>query len=520
MVDQAETAGASEPRAPALELIGISKRFAGVQALADVRLKVYPGEVLALIGENGAGKSTMMKIVGGVHQPDEGEIRIAGQTVQIRNVADSNKYGVSFIHQELNTLDNLDIASNVYLGREPLSFKPFKIIDQRKMYADARPYLEQVGLSIPTDTPLRRLSIAQQQLVEIAKALSLNARILIMDEPTSSLTLSETERLLKIVRRLRDNGVAIIYISHRLDEVKQIADRVTVLRDGKNAGEIPGDQISHDLMVRMMVGRDIERFTAPPPGAANQVRLSVKDIVTRRYPAERVSFDICAGEILGFAGLVGAGRTETAQAIYGVEPAISGEVRIDGNPAAIRSARDAIRSGIYLAPEDRKRHGVIVDMPIQFNITLPALDRYSTAGLVNGDREYDAAVAASRSLSVKAPSTEFLVRNLSGGNQQKVVLAKWFSLGPKVLIFDEPTRGIDVGAKAEIYDLMRRLAHDGVAIMMISSDMEEVLNLSDRIAVMHEGKITGFLTREQANEEAVMELAVSHRPAAPGEGQK
>jgi len=498
-----------EPNTPAIELIDISKRFAGVQALKSVCLQAYPGEVLALIGENGAGKSTLMNVIGGVHQPDEGEIRVLGEKVIIRTVTDSNKHGISFIHQELNTLDNLDIASNVYLGREPLKYGVCKIIDQQRMHAAAKPFLDQMALDIPTTTLLSELSIAQQQLVEIAKALSLNARILIMDEPTSSLTLTETQRLLDVVRKLRADGVAVIYISHRLDEIKQIADRVTVLRDGQNAGEIGQREISHDTMIRMMVGRDIERFLAPPPGGAMTVRFSVSDLVTRRYPAQRVSFDIHAGEILGFAGLVGAGRTEVARAIYGADRSLGGTLTLSGKKLTIKSPQDAIRCGVYLAPEDRKRDGVIVEMPIKHNITLPALNRYSTCSFLNSSREGEAAEAASRSLDVKAPSIDFPVKNLSGGNQQKVVLAKWFSLNPNVLIFDEPTRGIDVGAKAEIYDLMRRLAENGVAIMMISSDMEEVLNLSDRVAVMHEGKIAGILTREEASEEAIMQLAVA-----------
>jgi ribose transport system ATP-binding protein len=494
---------------PVLQMQGVSKRFAGVRALQGVSLDVYRGEVVALIGENGAGKSTLMKILGGVHQPDEGEIRVKGQPVVIQGVKDAISAGISFIHQELNVLDNLDVAGNVFLGREPLKGGPLCLVDRAKMERDTQPYLDRLGLPVSSDTPLIELSLAQQQMVEIAKALSLKAQILIMDEPTSSLTLAETDRLIAVTKELRDQGVSVIYISHRLGEVKELADRVVALRDGQNAGGLSKDEITHDRMVKLMVGRDLEKFVHPVGEAAQKpMRFSVRGLQTRRYPGREVSFDIGAGEILGMAGLVGAGRSEVAQAIFGVDPPLAGTFTLDGKDVTVRSAQDAIQQGIYLAPEDRRRSGCIVDMSIRDNITLPALNKYAVAGLVQRGRESAAAEAASRSLSVKAPNVDFLVRNLSGGNQQKVVLAKWLSLGPKVLIFDEPTRGIDVGAKAEIYDLMRRLASEGVAILMISSDMEEVLSLSDRVAVMHEGRLTGFLSRKDASEESVMALAV------------
>ena len=494
---------------PVLEMQGVSKRFAGVRALQNVSLEVYRGEVVALIGENGAGKSTLMKILGGVHQPDEGQIKVKGKPVVIKGVGDAISAGVSFIHQELNVLDNLDVAANVFLGREPLKGGPLKLIDRAKMEAETQPYLDRLGLPIASDTPLSELSIAQQQMVEIAKALSLKAQILIMDEPTSSLTLTETERLIEVVKDLQAQGVAIIYISHRLGEVRELADRVVGLRDGQNAGGLSKDQITHDAMVKLMVGRDIERFQRPPgEDIAKPPRLIVQGLRTRRYPAQEVSFEIGRGEILGMAGLVGAGRSEVAQAIFGVDPSLGGTLTLDGETITVRSAQDAIRQGIYLAPEDRRRSGLIVDMSIRNNISLPALKDYAVAGLVQSGREGRNAEEASRSLRVKTPSVDFMARNLSGGNQQKVVLAKWLSLGPKVMIFDEPTRGIDVGAKAEIYDLIRVLAKDGVAVLVISSDMEEVLGISDRVAVMHEGRITGFLPHQEATEESVMQLAV------------
>lgn len=493
---------------PLLEMQGVTKRFAGVQALRGVSFKVWPGEVVALIGENGAGKSTLMKILGGVHQPTEGTIRISGQPVVIQSVKDSAKAGIGFIHQELNVLDNLDVAGNVFLGREPVTGGPLKLLDQAKMQAETQPYLDQLGLDISSRTPLSRLSIAQQQMVEIAKALSLRARILIMDEPTSSLTLTETERLIQVVKDLRSQGVCIIYISHRLGEVKEMADRVVALRDGENAGGLSRDEISHDAMVSLMVGRDLEKVKRVEDAAPKPVRFSVRGLRTGRYPQQELNFDIGAGEILGMAGLVGAGRSEAAQAIFGVDPALAGTFTLDGETLTIRSPRDAIRHGIYLAPEDRRKSGLVVDMSIRDNITMPSLNRYAPGGLIQSDREQAAAQSASKSLGVKTPSVQFLARNLSGGNQQKVVLAKWLSLEPKVMIFDEPTRGIDVGAKAEIYELMRGLAREGVAVLMISSDMEEVLSQSDRIAVMHEGRISGFLTNTQASEETVMQLAV------------
>ena len=491
-----------------LQMQGIDKRFEGVHALKGVDFSIAAGEVVALVGENGAGKSTLMKILGGVYQPDAGTLLLDHTPVRIHSVADAISRGIAFIHQELNVLDNLDVASNVFLGREPVRGGFLRLIDRKRMHADTQTHLKRLGLDVPTTTLIADLPIAYQQMVEIAKALSLRASLLIMDEPTSSLTLTETARLLEVVRELKTQGVAIIYISHRLSEVAAIADRAVVLRDGANAGSLARNEITHDRMVNLMVGRNLESFYRHPEGVAEEGFFKVERLRTNRYPEQTVSFSIGKGEILGLAGLVGAGRTEVAQALFGVNSASESSVLLDRKPMRVRSARDAINNGVYLIPEDRRQAGLITEDVVRQNITLPALRRYATGGLIIRDRESRAAVDVCHKLNVKTPSVEVKTANLSGGNQQKVVLAKWLSLDPRVLIFDEPTRGIDVGAKAEIYDLMRQLAKSGVAILMISSDMEEVLNISDRVAVMHEGRLTGILERNECTEESVMRLAV------------
>ena len=499
--------------APLLAMRGISKRFPGVVALDRVNLEVAPGEVVALCGENGAGKSTLMKILGGVYQPDEGEILLDAQPVRITNVTDAMRLGVAFIHQELNVLDNLDVAANVYLGREPrLRWLP--LIDRRTIHAKTRPLLARLGLDIPTTARLDRLSLAQQQMVEIAKALSLDARLIILDEPTSSLTLTETERLLSLIGELRSQGVSLVYISHRLGEVHRCADRVVVLRDGKNAGALGRDEISHDGIVRLMVGRDIKSLYVESAAARTPAYLKVRDLKSSRYPRKRVSFDASRGEILGFAGLVGAGRSEMAKALVGLDARGGGQVALGDARLSIRHARDAKAQGIYLVPEDRRAEGLIVRMSVRENVTLPSLNRFTAFRLINRGRERKAADEQIASLGIKTPGPEALVMNLSGGNQQKVVLGKWLSMSPKVMILDEPTRGVDVGAKAEIYRLMRELAARGNVILMISSDMEEILHMSDRVAVMHEGEIAGVLDRQDCTEENVMNLAVGRGVAA------
>jgi ribose transport system ATP-binding protein len=493
---------------PVIELRAIHKRFPGVHALRGVDLDVRAGEVVALLGENGAGKSTLMKIVGGIERPDSGEILVGGTPVAMLDVRTATVLGIAFIHQELNLLDNLDVAGNVLLGREPTCWGALRLIDRAKMRAAVLPYLQQLGLDVSPDAPVAGLSIAQQQLVEIAKALSLNARLLIMDEPTSSLTLAETARLHQVVGQLRARGVAIVYITHRLGEVRDVADRAVALRDGANAGALGRDALTHDNMIRLMVGREIapeHRAGGPPQGRDG---FTVDGLRTHRYPRHAVSFGVGRGEILGFAGLIGAGRSEVARAIFGIDAPVAGRIALESAALTIAGPDDAIRHGIFLVPEDRRTAGLVVDFSVRENVSLPSLRRYARHGIVSTVLEREAADAVCTKLQVKAPSLEVTAATLSGGNQQKVVLAKWLALGPKVLIVDEPTRGIDVGAKAEIYRLLRDLAREGVAIVLISSDMEEILLLSDRVAVMHEGRITGVLERKDSTEERVMALAV------------
>lgn len=488
---------------------GISKRFPGVIALDNVRLTVGAGEIVALIGENGAGKSTLMKILGGAIARDSGAVKLEGQPVEIRSPREASALGIEFIHQELSILDNLDVAANIFLRREPTKGGPLKLIDRKRTYREADEILRQLGLDLSSRTPLGQLSIAQQQLIEIARALSAGARIIIMDEPTSSLTLTETRRLLELVKDLKAQNVSIIYISHRLHEVEEIADRAIVLRDGKNAGEIEGGEITHDRMVRMMVGRELKDFFEGAGGSSVRADggFEVRRLRTLRYPKHRLSFNVAKGEVLGFAGLVGAGRSELARAIFGVEEALETEVSLDGKGLRINGPQDAITHGIYLVPEDRRLCGLIVDFNVRENISLPNLESYSSAKIIDRAREAKAAREACKAINIKTPTPEMRAANLSGGNQQKVVLAKWLTFAPRVLIFDEPTRGIDVGAKAEIYQLIRKLAADGASVIVISSEMEEVLGISDRIAVMHEGRLTGILERSQFSEEAVMRLA-------------
>jgi ribose transport system ATP-binding protein len=495
---------------PLLEMKGISKRFPGVVALNNVSLEAHPAEIVALMGENGAGKSTLMKILSGVHQPDAGEIRINGEAVTIHSVNDSMRLGVGFIHQELNTLPNLDVAANVFLGREPRFGGFLNLIDRRKIEGATEKLLKRLGVAVSPRAQVGDLSIAQRQMIEIAKALSLDTRLLIMDEPTSSLTLAETNRLLEVVKDLRSQGVSVVYISHRLGEVTELADRVVVLRDGANAGTLEREEINHDRIVQLMVGRDLQNVHKPKTDSIRPDYFVVENLRTRRYPDKAISFNVGRGEILGVAGLVGAGRTEVAQALFGVEPALGGRIALDGEELNISSPQDSMSKGFCLIPEDRRNVGLITGWTVRENITLATLTSYANGGLIDFAAENRAAAEMASKLRVKTPSVEALVSQLSGGNQQKVVLAKWLLRKLNVIIFDEPTRGIDVGAKSEIYELINQQAAAGAAVIVISSDLEEILRISDRIAVMHEGTLTGVLSRADASEEAIMRLAVGH----------
>ena len=506
---------------PALEMLGICKRFGGVQALDQVDFHVHSGEVTALIGENGAGKSTLMNILGGIVEPDAGRISLFGRPVALRNVRHAIELGIGFIHQELNVLENLGVADNILLGREPHGRGPLKLIDRPKMEELARPYMRLLGIDVPMDCPLRALSLAQRQMVEVAKALSLKARILIMDEPTSRLTATETENLLRVMRSLCGEGVAIIFISHRLKEVIDIADRVTGLRDGRNAGSLGREGLSQDKMVRLMIGRsgaDARPRPSTPADAprARSAGLHVRSLVTQAYPRSDIGFACAPGEILGFAGLVGAGRSEMARALFGIDPALGGNVTLCGKRVSLGSPAEAIAQGIYLIPEDRREQGLILGMSVTENITLPYLERFSFLKWVLRSRERKAVSRQCRMLNLKAQSNDAPVHHLSGGNQQKVALGKWLQSKPNVVIFDEPTRGIDIGAKQEIYGLIRRLASEGAVILLISSDLEELIELSDRIAVMHEGVLTGTLERAAFDETSIMRLAVGASEGSTG----
>jgi ribose transport system ATP-binding protein len=493
---------------PFLRLSGISKTYPGVKALSDFSIEIGPGEVIGIVGENGAGKSTLMKILGGVIAPDKGTIEIDGAPYGALTVGGSMRAGIAFVHQELNLFDNLDVAANVYIGREPRKGGFLQLVDTEKLRAAVQPYLDRLGASFTPATPLSRLSLAQQQMVEIAKALSFSSRLVILDEPTSSLPLAETEKLLDVIAGLKAHGISVIFISHRLNEIVESCDRVLVLRDGNLVGILEGDAITHDAMVKLMVGRELKVAYAAPTVTRGEAILTARKVRTKTYPFQEVDLDLYRGEILGLAGLVGAGRTELARALFGIDRLVGGSISINGQTARFGTSNDAIKAGVFLVPEDRKGMGVLLDFPITENISLPNLPAYQRGVVVSREVERDQAEKSRSALDIRTPSVTVRTGGLSGGNQQKVVLAKWLAMDPKVIIFDEPTRGIDVGAKAEIYRLMRRLADSGVGVLMISSDMEEVIGVSDRVAVMHEGQISGILDRDQCSEENILRLAV------------
>jgi len=513
--------GPSPPRSadpPFLKLTGIGKSYPGVVAVADFSMEVRAGEVIGLVGENGAGKSTLMKILGGVTSPDRGTMEIDGVQRPSLTVSGSMGAGIAFVHQELNLFDNLDVASNIFIGREPRRWGALRLVDTKKLHAMVRPCLDRLGATFSASTPVSKLSLAQQQLVEIAKALSLDSRLVILDEPTSSLPIAESDQLLAVIAGLRAQGIAFVFVSHRLSEVEQACDRVIVLRDGRQTGHLVGDEITHDAMVRLMVGRDLKVAYAGPATPPGDETLSVQALRTSSFPSQPVSIGFRRGEILGLAGLVGAGRTELARAIFGVDRIEGGTVMLAGKPVRFDTAADAVQAGVFLVPEDRKRMGLLLDFAISQNITLPDLGRYVRWMTVSLEAERTQAEKSRAELGIRAPSVSARTGSLSGGNQQKVVLAKWLAMNPRFIIFDEPTRGIDVGAKSEIYRLMRGLADKGVAVLMISSDMEEVIGVSDRVAVMHRGRISGVLGRAQCTEANVLSLAVGKAVAVATSG--
>jgi ribose transport system ATP-binding protein len=493
------------PPSPVLQMKGISKRYPGVIALHNVDFEVLPGEVHALMGENGAGKSTLMKILAGAETRDTGDILIHGEPAGTYGPQEAMDLGINIIYQEFNLVPHLSVAENIFLGREPAGRVP-GFINFRQLYHDASAVMASMGCSVDVRMEVDRLSVAQKQMVEIGKATSRNSIVIAMDEPSATLTDHELKNLFELIRNLKAQGVGVIYISHRLEEVFGLCDRVTILRDGEFVATLRTEETSRDEIIKLMVGRTLTESIPKRPAPRGEPLLEVRGL-TRKGVFEDISFTVYRGEVLGIGGLVGAGRTEVARAIFGADPLDAGEIWMHGQRIHPRSPRDAIRYGIGLVPEDRKSLGLILNMVVRENTTLANLDLLSMLGFVNRRREREVAEAYQRDLRIRTPSIEQEVRNLSGGNQQKVVLAKWLFTESNLLIFDEPTRGIDVGSKVEIYELMNRLAADGKAMIMISSELPELLGMSDRILVMHEGRLSGELSREEATQEKVMQLA-------------
>ena len=489
---------------PVLALEGVSKSFGAVRALQDVALQLYAGEAHALAGENGAGKSTLIKTLAGVHRPDTGQVLLDGKPVVFHGPADARDAGVAVIYQEPTLFPDLSVAENIFMGRQPR--RALGRVDHGAVRRATADLFRRLGVDLDPDQPARGLSIADQQLVEIAKALSFDARVLIMDEPTAALTGSEVARLFGVVRTLLERGAAVLFISHRLEEVFELCRRVTTLRDGRWVASEPVAGLTEDDLVRRMVGRDLDELYPKQATEAGQVALSVRRL-TREGVFTDVSFDVREGEIVGLAGLVGAGRSEVARAIFGVDRWDAGEVEVAGRPLPPGAPSLAMAAGVALVPEDRRAQGLVMDMSIERNIALTGLRATSRAGLMNRRAERDRAVDWAVRLQVKYARLADTVGTLSGGNQQKVVLAKWLATGPRVLIVDEPTRGIDVGTKAEVHRLLSSLAAQGVAILMISSDLPEILGMADRVLVMHEGRLTAEIPRAEATEESVMSAA-------------
>lgn len=503
------------PETPLVAMKQIDKSFPGVHALKSVSLEVLPGEVHALMGENGAGKSTLMKILSGIYERDSGAIEYEGQPVEIASPRAAQAMGIGIIHQELSLMRDLNAGQNIFIGREP-RIAGGLLIDEKKLNADATALFERMNLKLDPRTPVARLTIAKQQMVEIAKALSHKSRVLIMDEPTAALNDTEISELFTIIKQLKTEGVGIIYISHKMDELKRIADRVTVMRDGEYVGTVPAADTPVDKIISMMVGRAISDDTPAIPDLSDaETVLEVKNL-NRGREVQNVSFSVKKGEILGFAGLMGAGRTEVARVIFGADPLVSGEIFVHGKKLTIKQPKDAVSAGVGYLSEDRKQFGLATNMDVATNVVMASLERFiGPAGVLKDPEIRAVARKYINQLSIKTPSERQEARLLSGGNQQKVVVAKWLLRDCDVLIFDEPTRGIDVGAKSEIYRLLNELAAQGRAIIVISSELPEILRLSHRIAVMCEGRLTGFLPGGAPQEE-IMQLATQrHENDAP-----
>ena len=489
-----------------LEMNGIHKRFHGVHALKGVHFDLKSGEVHALVGENGAGKSTLMKVLTGIHQQDEGEITYLGSPYSVKNIGESQQLGISMIHQELNMMNHLTVAQNMFIGRESMNGKIF--ISDAEMVKEAQKYFDLIGIKIDPRTTLGNLTVGKQQMVEIAKAISRDCKLLILDEPTAALTQSEIDELFKIMADLKSKGIGMIYISHRMDEIKLISDRITVMRDGEYVGTVDTANVTKDEIINMMIGRVVYEDPKTHSEVAEDadVVLEVKNLCSGRTIRD-VSFKLRRGEILGFSGLMGAGRTEVARAIFGADPFDSGEIYVNGKKVDIKTPSDAVNHGIGYLSEDRKRFGLMLFKSVAENTAIASMDKYVKAGIIDDGALKDEAVVFNKKLRTKTPSIEQILKNLSGGNQQKVIIARWLIQDSDILIFDEPTRGIDVGAKSEIYTLMNELSKQGKSIIMISSELVEILRMSDRVLVMCEGRKTGELDISEANQENIMQLA-------------
>lgn len=488
-----------------LEMNDVSKRFLGVHALKGVHFDLRCGEVHALVGENGAGKSTLMKVLTGIHQPDSGEIFFEGKPYAVKNIGEAQNLGISMIHQELNMMNDLTVAQNVFIGRE---LKKGPWLDDAGMVRETQKIFDRIGIKIDPKTKLGRLTVGKQQMVEIAKAVSRDCKLLILDEPTAALTQTEIEDLFRIMGDLKAKGIGMVYISHRMDEISRISDRITVMRDGEYVGTVDTVSVTKDDIINMMIGRvvyeDPKTHSEVPEDA--ETVLEIRNLSSGNLFKD-VSFKLRKGEILGFSGLMGAGRTEVARAIFGADPRDGGEIFVNGKRVNIKTPEDAVKLGIGYLSEDRKRYGLLLDKSVAENTALASIDKYTKGGIIN-DRQIKAeAREENAKLRTKTPSMEQLLKNLSGGNQQKVIIARWLIKNSDILIFDEPTRGIDVGAKSEIYTLMNQLAKQGKSIIMISSELVEILRMSDRILVMCEGRKTGELDISEANQENIMQLA-------------